>query len=247
MSQHVGEEDLQADGDEDEAAEDAGAAEEAGAEEAAEAEADEADGEGDGADQEGSGEGGAEAVVGDGEADGEGVDGGGHALQQQGARGFAGGGGRVRLFFAAEALADHFKAQEQEQAEGDPGDEALEGGEKLLQELHAAPADKGHQELEAAVDARNKKRPGAAHVVFLQTVRHGNGEGVHGQAHAQRHVLYDESENVRHAPIIIPAFLFDKRFSLVVYCIFLCAIPCVCRAADGAVAGPPHPPARLTR
>ena len=78
LLQHgAGKEDLQADSDEDDAAEDGGFSGEAGAEDLAEADAEEADHEGDRRDDKGAEKGPEGAVVCDGEAHREGVDGGG--------------------------------------------------------------------------------------------------------------------------------------------------------------------------
>ena len=87
LLQHgAGKEDLQADGDEDDAAEDGGFSGEAGAEDLAEADAEEADHEGDRRDDKGAEKGPEGAVVCDGEAHREGVDGGGDSLKEEGRR-----------------------------------------------------------------------------------------------------------------------------------------------------------------
>ena len=73
----------------------------------------------------------------------------------------------------------HFGADEEQQYESYPRDEALKNGKCLNHGVDAEPADKRHEKLENSEDSCNENHPARFHAAFIKSVGKRNGKCVH--------------------------------------------------------------------
>ena len=190
-SKDAGEEDLQTDADEDDAAQNGCLAGQLGAELFADVQTGHAEDEGDCGDDDRCRQRHRPVVLRDGEADGKGVDAGGHALHEEGTGAQLNG---LLGLFAPDALQQHLAANVRQQNEGDPGDEHLKGREQLDNGVDADPARHGHDRLKHTESARDDAHPPDGHFGVVQAVCHRDRERIHGKAHAQQSTVEEKQE-----------------------------------------------------
>lgn len=190
FSEDTGEEDLQPDSDQDQSADNVGFTCQHQTEFLADFHSGSADEKRNKPDQQGSQQRICKGIRSDGKANRESIDGSGQALDHQIFHTELTAPGIFLL--AADALVQHFSADIAEQPQGNPWNHFLEGLEIAGNRGNTDPADHRHQKLKTGISAGNGGRAAGAHLGLMQTIGHGNAEGIHSQADAQHDAVENE-------------------------------------------------------